>query len=154
MIWIKVELWNDKHMKYCSAHFMIVVLSKRQLAIVSTQTQQKDHSLETVTNHEWSGPQGWNSVNARGAWWKVALEMSGSGKTSSTGSSKAWQKRLGLQYFNTGYYTLDRWAHFGQCSCGQRPKGFKVNFQHQKQKLKMNMGVLCCWKWDPQYLNL
>lgn len=33
------------------------------LTKVSTQTQQIDNSLETITNHEWFGPQGANSVN-------------------------------------------------------------------------------------------
>lgn len=43
------------------------------LTKVSAQTQQIDHSLETITNHEWSCPQGQNSVNVRelGEKWRL-----------------------------------------------------------------------------------
>lgn len=52
------------------------------LTKVSTQTQQIDHSLETTTNHEWSGPQGRNSVNDPEPGQKWLLRWAGLGKTS------------------------------------------------------------------------
>ncbi len=38
-------------------------MSDLLIKVSTHKTQQIDHSLETITNHEWSSPQGWNSVN-------------------------------------------------------------------------------------------
>lgn len=82
------------------------------------------------------------------AWWEVTLEMSGFPKNLSTGSSKAWQKRVSCQYFDAAVddsecCILGRSAHFGQCPCGRQPYGFKLEFQDQKQEWRTNVGKGC-----------